>query len=233
MKRNYLIVLLFLSCLNSISQNKSNDDKKWIIKLDAFQIVDAFSFPTLSISIERKLNNWSSIGAEVGYQVYKVPSYVDTIFVHQDGFKANVEGRIYFLKLLNKKKEYRHQPFLGLQAFYRQNQKSNSVTYRHISDPDDQRIYYNDDFGVEKRVKGINLMLGYQFVTGRWLILEPFLGIGVMDRKLKNIGLQYDENKHISDRNDGMPIMVGFDIADKDSETEINFRMGFKLGYRF
>lgn len=232
MKRFLIICLLIISnfCHSQNSQ-ETIVEKKWIIKINASQLIDVFSFPTLAISGERKINNWFSVNAEFGYQIHKTETIADTTFLDQKGFKANLEGRIYFKNFFNPDKKFRHKPYVGLQAFYRQNQKSNSITYHHISDPAEQEVVYDDDFGVKKKIIGVNLTFGCQFSPGRRFIMEPFLALGLMNRKLENVELQYDKNKHNSDENHGF--LLGFDIDDKDSKDIINFGMGFRLGYKF
>ena len=230
MKKKLIIIILSFS--NLIYSQEEKKQYNWAIKINAFQLIDNFSFPTLQLSTERKINSWSSVNAEFGYQIYNSVTIADTVSLKSKGFKANIEGRIYFQKLFNKYRSDKHRLFLGLQLFYRQNQKSSSITYRHINEEEGE-YYYDDDFGVKKSVRGINLTFGNQFSIRERFILEPFIALGYMDRNVENPGSKYDRNKHIADQNDGVPIVVGFDIKDDDNEDHINIGFGVRLGYRF
>ncbi|PKB15262.1 DUF3575 domain-containing protein [Flavobacterium sp. 5] len=203
----------------------------WAIKINTLQLVDNFSFPTLQLSAERKLNSYLSLNIEAGYQIYDNSTSADTIFLKQKGFKTNIEGRIYLQKLLaSRVKSNRSELYVGLQLFYRENQTTNTLTYVS-SDPTNNNTY-EDDFGVKKRAKGINLTFGNQISITKKVLLEPFIVLGYMNKKVINTNMQYDENKHSTDLNDGVPILVGKDL-ESSSGNMINFGFGFRVGYRF
>ena len=216
--------------LNAFSQEVK--EKKWILKLNTTQLIDAFSFPTIQLSAEKKLNPYLGVNAEFGYQLYefKFNPNLDTISLKPKGFKANLELRFYFQKL-NKSLNIanRSQLYIGAQIFYRQNQKSSSVEYRRN---ENDSIYYDDNFGVKKSAKGINLTFGNQISISENIIFEPYLVVGYMDRKIENFDLEYNKEKHVGDKNDGIPILIGYDIDDK-SKQNINFGFGLRVGYRF
>ncbi len=215
--------------INAFSQEVK--EKDWILKVNTTQLIDVFSFPTVQLSAEKRINPYLSVNAEFGYQVYDNKTYVDTTFLKQKGFKANIEFRCYFQKLFKSRKvSNRNELFVGLQIFYRENQKSNSVEYRRI-DNEVNSIYYKDNFGVKKSAKGINLTFGDQISISKKIVLEPYLLIGYMDKKIENLELEYDKEKHIGDKNDGIPILVGFDIDDKNKQN-VNFGFGLRIGYK-
>jgi hypothetical protein len=224
-----ILILIFSTCIYS----QELKEKNWILKVNTTQLIDAFSFPTLQLSVEKKLKPYLSVNAEFGYQLYEFKTEIDTTVLKPKGFKANLEFRCYFQKLLKSRNvSNRNELFLGVQLFYRQNQKSNSVEYRRI-DNEINSIYFNDSFGVKKSAKGINLTFGDQISISEKIILEPYLLIGYMDKKIENFELEYDDEKHIGDRNDGIPIFVELDIADKNGENNINFGFGLRIGYKF
>ena len=228
MKKIITIIILIIS---STALSQELKEKKLILKLNTTQLIDIFSFPTFQLSAEKRINPYLSVSAEFGYQLYDTKVYVDTTFLKQKGFKANVEFRCYFQKLLNKKRiSNKSELFLGLQLFHRENQKSNSVTYRQIEN-ETNSIYFDDDFAVKKSVTGINLTLGSQISITKKIILEPYLLFGYMHKKLENIQLKYNEEIHVADQNDGIPIFVGLDIANK-KENNVNFGFGLRIGYR-
>ena len=228
--KNFTVIIILMYSMNAFSQEVK--EKNWIFKVNTTQLIDFFSFPTVQLSAERKLNPYLSLNTEFGYQLYESNTEIDTIQLKPNGFKANIEFRCYFLKLFNSRKmSKRNELYVGFQFFYRQNQKSNSVEYKR-KDDEVNSIYFEDNFGAKKSAKGINLTFGDQIFLSERIILEPYLLIGYMDKKIENIGLEYNEEKHINNRNDGIPIFVAQDIADKNGENNVNFGFGFRIGYR-
>jgi hypothetical protein len=45
-------------------------EKNWILKLNAMQLVDIFSYPTIQVSAERKINPYFSVNVEAGNQFF-------------------------------------------------------------------------------------------------------------------------------------------------------------------
>ena len=230
--KKVLTIIIFMFSINSFSQEII--ERNWILKVNTTQLIDIFSFPTVQLSAERKLNPYLSVNAEFGYQLYQLYDYKtekDTISLEPKGLKANLELRFYIYKFFQKRKiSESNELFCGLQLFYRHNQKSWEVEYRRI---DNENIYYDDSFGVKKTVVGINLNFGVQISISKKIILEPYFLIGYMKKKIENLGLKYNEVKHIADRNDGIPLFVGLDIENKNGYGNINFGFGLRLGYKF
>jgi hypothetical protein len=227
--KNFIAIIILMFSMNSFSQELK--EKNWILKVNTTQLIDAFSFPTVQISVERKLKPYLSVNAEFGYQLYEFKTEIDTTVLKPKGFKANIELRCYFQKLLKSRNiSNRNELFVGIQIFYRQNQKSNSLEYRRI-DNEVNPIYFDDNFGVKKSAKGINLTFGDQISISKKIILEPYIVIGYMDRKIENFELEYNKEKHIADRNDGIPILVRYDIED-ESKQNVNFGFGLRIGYK-
>lgn len=224
MKKTILIVMLVLPTF-LFAQEKG--EKNWVIKLNAAQTVDIFSFPTIQIAAERKINPWFSMHAEAGYQFYNFHRS-DTGFLRPKGFKANIEGRVYLSKLVKQRTESkRNEIYLGIQIFYRQNQGGNNLYYTPLNDT----TQFKDNFGFKKTAKGINLVFGYQLSAGR-IVLEPFAGVGILNRQIKNSNIEYDEVIH--KMNGGL---LSSSIADSDLEqnsgNSVNVCIGFRIGYRF
>lgn len=109
MKKLLFVLILMISNLILAQESKENN---WILKLNATQLVDAVSYPTLQISAERKINSYFSVNAEFGYQLYDF-SKADTILLKSKGFKSNLEGRVYLFKLLNSRIESKRNEFLS------------------------------------------------------------------------------------------------------------------------
>ena len=219
-----ILILVFSSCIYS----QELKEKNWILKLNALQLVDIFSYPTLQFSAERKINPYFSVNAEIGYQLYDFQErdiQKDTIFLKPTGFKTNIEGRIYLLKLINSRiKSYRGELYIGLQFFYRENQSTDDVRY---SPKTDSTKVFSDTFGMKKKAMGLNITIGHQ-ITLKRIILEPFIGIGIMNRKIKNSDIQYNEEKDFIRESH-------FNLSsnlEEDSGTDGNFCVGFRIGYK-
>lgn len=227
--KNFLVIILLTFSIHVFSQELK--EKEWILKANTTQLIDIFSFPTVQVSAEKKLNSFLSVNAEFGYQVYEFKTEIDTTILKPKGFKASVEFRCYFQKVLKHRTvSKRNEFYAGIQLFYRQNQKSNAVVYRRIED-DVNPTYYDDSFGVKKSVRGINVTFGDQIAISEKIILEPYVLLGYMDRNIENYELKYTDEKHTGDRNDGIPLLVALDIADKN-KNNVNFGFGLRIGYK-
>jgi hypothetical protein len=122
-----LLTIFILSLSNLIFAQESKESN-WILKLNATQLVDIVSYPTLQIS-----------------------SKPDTIFLKSKGFKANLEGRIYLFKMLHSRiQSKRNEFYVGLQLFYRENENTNSLDY---SLKNDETKFYTDNLAQKEQQK--------------------------------------------------------------------------------
>ena len=228
MKKILSALILTTSIVIFAQESKEN---KWILKLNTTQLVDDFSFPTVMFSAERIINPYFSVSAEAGIQLYETTKSDSTILKPR-GFKTNLEGRFYISKFFHKRVQpKRNEPFIGLQFFYRKNQKTDGIYYYPIND-DTFENGQGETFGVKKRALGVNLILGNQFSlskSGRF-ILEPYAGIGYMNRKIKNTNLRFDETKYEIDK--GFYNFSSQNNTEGDSGDFVNFIIGFRIGYR-
>lgn len=225
MKNTLSLVLIFFSLLVFSQETK---EKNWTLKLNTTQLIDIFSFPTLQISAERKINPYFSVNAEIGSQLYDFGKN-DTIFLKPKGFKANIEGRVYLLKLLQSRvKSKRNELYVGLQLFYRENQNTSLVEFSPINEPDKN---YEDYFGMKKTAKGINLTVGYQMSITKRIIFEPFVGFGFLNRRIKNSDIEYDPTKDELVGIDLAPLFQSLNL-EESSGSFFNFCSGIRLGFR-
>ena len=219
-----VLLLIFYHIFFAQEPKESN----WILKLNTTQLVDDFSFPTVMVSAERKINPYFSVSAEAGVQIYETTT-TDSTILDSRGFKANIEGRFYFSKFLRKRIiSKRNEFFLALQAFRRINQATRILYYSPINGYNGEESY-SDYFGVKKRAVGFNLIIGNQIsaLKSRKLILEPYFGIGYMNRKIENNDLQFDETKH------SIPYGIFRNrFLEKGSGDFLNLAIGFRIGYR-
>lgn len=198
------------------------------MKLNATQLIDVVSYPTLQISGERKINLYLSINAEFGYQIYDF-SKADTILLKSKGFKSNLEGRVYLFKLLNSRIESKRNEFyVGLQLFYRENEGTNSVDF---SPKNDETKFYTDNFGIKRTAKGFNIMFGNQISVSKKMVLEPYLGLGMMNRKINNSDIEYDEIKDTRNGTGLKPLFQKLNL-EESSGNVFNFCFGLRVGYR-
>lgn len=225
----FIIILSFAT--SAFSQEKKTESS-YILKLNATALIDYFSFPTVQLALEKKLNDNFSVQAEFGLQLYDRHPSLDTVSVNVNGFKANAEVRFYLFNYYKKDKSKKRNSdgiYVGIQGFYREN-KDNRRTEYYIEEISDD-ITYVDYFGVIKKIYGANVALGFQKPFGRF-ILEPYIYIGLMVRDVKNIDRVYDPNLgHVEDN--GPHDFFGSKDLSESSGNKLNFSLGLRLGYRF
>jgi len=228
MKKLLSVLIISFSTLLFAQEAKEN---KWILKLNASQLADDFSFPTVMVAAERMINPYFSVSAEAGIQVYDT-SKIDSTMINSSGFKANFEGRFYFSKFFNRSATpKRNQQFITIQFFQRKNQTTDILRYYPSSDDLNNELL-TDYFGVKKRVLGVNLIMGNQIsiLKSKKVILEPYFGIGYMNRKIENTDLQFDEAKHEVQL--GNHDFFRNRSLEKGSGDFLNLLIGFRIGYK-
>lgn len=226
-----LILFLLIPCTFGFSQEVSKE-RTWIIKFNPTQLIDFFSFPTVALGVEKKINRFSSINTEFGYQLYD-DAYAqnDTSYFCDKGYKINLEYRIYVVPLFNSNfKGKAKNIFVGAQGFYRWNQFDSSRTY-YTDENFEAATKIVDYFGARKTCVGANLTIGYQYIWQR-LAFEPFIGVGYIDRTVKNYNRMQSTQKYYVD---SITTIGEFYFADEeeDSGDTYNFTMGFRIGYTF
>lgn len=225
MKKLLSILILTVSAFIFAQESKESN---WILKLNATQLVDVVSYPTLQISAERKINPYFSVNAEIGYQLYDF-SKPDTIFLKSKGFKANIEGRIYLFKMLHSRVESKRNEFyVGLQLFYRENENTNSLDY---SPKSDETKFYTDNFGTKRTAKGFNVMFGNQISVSKKIVLEPYIGLGLMNRTINNSNIEYDEANDTRNGTGLKPLFQKLNLEESSGDF-FNFCFGLRIGYR-
>lgn len=225
MKKLLFVLIPMISTLIFAQEPKESN---WILKLNATQLVDAVSYPTLQISAERKINPYFSVNAEFGYQLYDF-SKADTLLLKSKGFKTDLEGRVYLFKLLNSRIESKRNEFyVGLQLFYRENEGTNSVDF---SPKSDETKFYTDNFGTKRTAKGFNITFGNQISMLEKIILEPYIGLGMMNRKINNSDIEYDEIKDTRNGTGLKPLFQKLNL-EESSGNVFNFCFGLRVGYR-
>lgn len=222
------LLFALIPIISNLIFAQESKESNWILKLNATQLVDVVSYPTLQISAERKINPYFSVNAEFGYQLYDF-SKADTLLLKSKGFKTNLEGRVYLFKLLNSRIESKRNEFyVGLQLFYRENEGTNSVDF---SPKSDETKFYTDNFGTKRTAKGFNITFGNQISMSKKIILEPYIGLGLMNRKINNSDIEYDEIKDTRNGTGLKPLFQKLNL-EESSGNVFNFCFGLRVGYR-
>lgn len=226
-----LFLLILLTCSSISFSQEIRKQSSWIIKLNTTALIDVFTFPTVQLAIEKKINDSFSIQTEVGYQFYDMRYEIDTASVKVGGFKINTEGRFYFCNYFkNDKTKKRNSDglYTGIQVFYRENKYNESILY---TKDETSMIDFEDNFGVIKKILGLNFGIGFQKQVHHF-IWEPYLHVGIMNRKVRNINREFNEDLgHIE--NYGNHNFKGFSSQEESSGYSGNFGFGFRVGYRF
>lgn len=236
MKKLLLTLVLIATTTAAVFSQEAKSESTWALKMNMPALVDIFTFPTVNIGVEKQINNYFSLGTEIGYQFYDFKSLSDTIFLKPRGFKASVEGRIYIIKLLRPNYQKTAKGvFAGLQAFYRQNQYSSTISYHNEADEDlegnEDIPSYTDAFGVKKKAYGLNLVLGFQKPVGKHFLFEPSLSLGYQQRNIENTNQSYNYRIQTIEGNDLIPLFSKLD-TEEASGGAFNISFGFRLGYR-
>ena len=222
------LLFALIPIISNLIFAQESKESNWILKLNATQLVDVVSYPTLQISAERKINPYFSVNAEFGYQLYDF-SKADTLLLKSKGFKTNLEGRVYLFKLLNSRIESKRNEFyVGLQLFYRENEGTNSVDF---SPKSNETKFYTDNFGTKRTAKGFNITFGNQISMSKKIILEPYIGLGLMNRKINNSDIEYDEIKDTRNGTGLKPLFQKLNL-EESSGNIFNFCFGLRVGYR-
>ena len=241
---NFAVPFVFLICLSLSSSSlaqKTSLTNKSIIKFNATGAIDPFSFPTIQFSYERKLTKRVSLAGEFGYQLYQLPEskldrsdpYLssqfttnsDTSFVSPTGFKANLEGRYYFIRP-------RHKRLLQLSLyaatnfFYRKNREDISILY--LKDSISASV---DCYWLRRRNWGGLEVAGMQ-VSYKKFIFELYAGVGFTDRFVVNYNREYNQETDGLETN-----RHGFGAERKflqeDNEGTVIFSGGIRIGISF
>jgi hypothetical protein len=231
--KKLLSALLLIFVTTSAFSQETKPESTWALKMNMPQLVDIFTFPAVNIGVEKNINNYLSLGTEIGYQFYDFKSLSDTIFLKPRGFKASVEGRIYILRMLRLNSQRTAKGlFCGLQAFYRRNQYTSSISYHNETVVENEEIInYSDAFGVKKKAYGLNLVLGFQKSVGAHFLFEPSLSLGYQRRDITNTNQSYNYTTQEIDGSDMVPFFRYLD-TEEASGGAFNISFGFRLGYR-
>ena len=227
MKSKTFVLFIFLPFFLFSQGNEK--EKELILKGNLTSTIDVFSFPTIQLSLEKKLTDRFSLNGEIGYQLYDFRK-VDTLFINPKGFKINIECRYYFSKHLTTiSKNKLEGAYIGLQGFYRKNQYTAGISY--CTTPD-STISKDDEFGVKKSIIGLNGIIGYQSSITTNIVVDMYAGLGMMNKTIKNTDIQF--NSKAGDfiiGNDLVPLFSKLNLSES-SGVSANITFGIRVGIR-
>lgn len=226
MKKFILLVLLPVC---SFAQQKDNAPNSYL-KFNLLSVIDVLSFPTLQLSYERNISNNFSISAELGYQIYNA-RHSDTPFILPKGYKANVELRYYgwLNKLFARSggSELKNV-YAGVNFFTRNNQYNYQLSYTQSADTTRMK----DCIWVDKQIFGFNLVLGYQSMLTKRIVLDAYASLGIMQVNIKNYERNFSKSTDKLQGVDLGPLFQSMNLSEYTGlSPNINFgmRLGIKL----
>lgn len=228
MKFKFLGLLLII-CNLSFGQ-RINNKSNWIVKANVSSLFDMAAFPSVQLSVEKKISRYISISPEGGYQLYNFRQS-DTSFINPEGIKVSAELRYFLPRFI---KGIGINPtiegiYVGFKPFYRQYRYS---TYIPVLVNPDHLNHYEDNFASKNRVYGLCFIFGFQKAVYKRIVFDLYSGVGIMNREIKNTGLQYDKGS--GDLIGGTGLMQFMDRFKLSESSGIwpAFSFGFRIGYK-
>ncbi|WP_346236012.1 hypothetical protein ABDK00_017625 [Niabella insulamsoli] len=203
MRNLFCLLLTFIASTVGFGQTPDKNTIG-IIKLNLTSLLDETTFPTINVSLEKKISRTGSLTFEAGYQIYSIGNSADTSFVNNRGFKLAFEFRHY----LNQKDVAKLTGYyIAANIFQRSNQYTEDLMYSLQQEKDNPNQRLEDEFVVKKSVTGLNFVLGKQSnpTAKTWLkkykglskiFIDPYIGLGIFYRQVKNERREFEEGKH-------------------------------------
>ena len=217
--KTILFFLPILLMFNSFAQNK-----KPIIEFCPLCLVDDASYPTIQAGIEFYLSERLRLYSEIGIK-YRKGEYetVDTNFLNSKGFKLKTELR-YLVETNNRVFK---NLYIAVNAFYNNEFHNTEIGYYYQHDSSTLRI---DNFGVKKKVFGINLLIGWKKTIWKRFSFDGYVGLGGRFLKISTVNKEADINRDDLDLEKELTI-AGVRIKD-DFDEGNNFSRNLTLGIR-
>lgn len=224
----YTVVLIFILSQLSLAAQDINKSKDLILKANLTSLVDYFTFPSTRISIEKKIDDYFSINAEIGAQLFKADTS-GLIQYYGKGHKVNIEGRLYMAGLSDNDDIFELTgTYFAMQLFFRHNEYLTDIDYHRGGDAEITTDYFN----VSKFAYGANLLIGYQVPVAEKLVIDIYAGTGILIRDIQNTNREFMNNQRDSRVNSSF---LGYSTDDKHlsetSGTSLNLLAGLRVGY--
>ncbi|MGC4232182.1 MAG: hypothetical protein QM594_04320 [Niabella sp.] len=219
-------------------------ERPLILKLNIPSFGDETTFPTLSLSAEKKTGAKTSILVEAGYQLYTIQDFVDTTFTKPRGIKLGAEFRYYPGHTSGSDMT---GFYMAANIFFRENKYTENLSYY----PKDQPVkrydnYLVDNFVVKKSIAGVNLVAGKQInfkvplhkekrkKVFPNIFMDGSVGIGAFYRKVKNEQREFSENIHerYTSRHPNFYDALTKSGLSENSGLKPSFAFNFRVGYR-
>ncbi|MCC6369882.1 MAG: DUF3575 domain-containing protein [Bacteroidia bacterium] len=177
----FCLTLLFLILLQ-ISYKAQTNTKKLVLSTSLFEFIPDIKLNTsnYNLGVEFRLSNLVSLSTNFGMvkSVGTPQGFFVIPSIKTEGFKAQVEFRIYHNRLHEKQLRGFH---FGPQFVYKFTQTTREETVLDYVDnnpyPNSQHYKLNT-YTVNRFVTKLNLKLGYQFLIRGGLVIDPSLGFG-------------------------------------------------------
>lgn len=236
-----LLLMLLLSVPAAFCQeNKA----PVVLKINIPSLGDETTFPTLRLSAERKIGVKTSLAAEMGYQLYSIEAYADTVHTKPRGLKLGMELRYY----------PRHQiisdmtgVYVATNIFFRKNKYTERLSYYPKTE---EYVYHDelfiDNFIVKKSITGLHLIVGRQsnlkvpmhrHKTTKvfpGIFFDGSLGIGAFHRHVKNELREFDPSifERYTSRHPNVNDAMTASGLSENLGLRPSFVFNFRIGYR-
>ena len=165
--------------------------------------------PCFQIGYERFLSNKSALHIDAGIiATHGIGNYlVEGLGSDAEYSKSTNKGftvKTGFKYILTDKRRFK--TYLSLELFILRN-KSGIDSNCHLSDPEIDEKWVNNFYYNDEQKIGLNIKFGFKFLFDRRLNIEPYAGIGIASRKVKQTGHEKFDCNHVI-----------FGIFDKESK---------------
>jgi hypothetical protein len=226
--KKYLIVLLSILSISSNSQ-----DFRVKLLFCPFALADDFSFPTIQGGIELRMTDRLAWYNEIGKKFWEGGyESSDTSFIKFSGYKVKTELRYFIKTWKNDKGTNVRGLLIGINAFYTRHIYNESINYYENEEYENE---ITDCFYAKKSVWGSNIIMSWQQIFAKHLVIEGFVGLGIRCRKTENFERQYDPSIHELNKYTSFTFKSVFDNININTGTNYlpNLTAGFRIGYQF
>lgn len=212
-----------------ISFSVFGQNQRPILKFVPLSLIDDVSFPTMQAGVEFWLTERTSWYNEFGAK-YRKGYYekADTNFYASSGFKAKTEVR-YYLKTNRNRNS--NEYYVAANMFFTKDFHNTEINYYYQQDSGKLMA---DDFGVKKKVWGINLLAGRQLALGKAFLLDCYAGLGMRARNIITINEEFDYNRDKLISPHDLNVQGSRNEADAKSGKSVkpNLTLGLRLCFK-
>lgn len=224
MMKPAISLLLVIICFNCSAQTERS-----LLKFCPLALIDDGSFPTIQAGIEFKLSGRITLYNEAGIKYRN--RYFDTqdsVIAGSGGFKVKTEIRYYLKK---RRQSLFDDYYYAANIFYNQDQHSTTIFYYGKND---STVRLTDEFGVKKKVWGINIVYGHQKTWGKRWLTDLYAGLGFRYRTILTANKEYNKvvDRLVGYRHPNLPDISQQIEADEKNGSLPNVTMGIRICYQ-